>query len=471
MRSTAQRSPSGHQRGNVGTKATARTSFEITDRGMQARPDAAADIWYRHSFGRGAGVFEGRITPAGGRAFYFRYTGPDGSRVRLTLGPYSPKGEAGLTLSDARRKAAEWSAVYLSGERDLSGHLERAEEAKRAEAERVQRDAAATAQRLTVRGLFDLWRSTELLPHERTDGGRRGRKDGGEYVFQQFTRHVFPHVGALPVQEVRKGQLLAILDRVRADGRLRTANVLLASLKQMFRFALAREHVDRNPLDTVTKRDAGGPETERQRILAADEVRALARQVEGARLRDRSAAALWIILGTATRISEAMGARWEHVDLDRRRWYLPSTKNGRDHDLHLSDFVCEHFRALREHAQPSDPWVFPNVAGDGPVCVKSFGKQLADRQRAPDRRMKGRSQLTTSLMLPGGKWTAHDLRRTAATMMAEMGVGGDVIDECLNHVIESRVRRIYIRDRRLQEQARAFDLLGDRLARLARGDA
>lgn len=35
-----------------------------------------------------------------------------------------------------------------------------------------------------------------------------------------------------------------------------------------------------------------------------------------------------------------------------------------------------------------------------------------------------------------------------------------MIDECLNHVIESRVRRIYIRDRRPIEQARAFDALG-----------
>ena len=77
--------------------------------------------------------------------------------------------------------------------------------------------------------------------------------------------------------------------------------------------------------------------------------------------------------------------------------------------------------------------------------------------------MAGRSKATDSLLLPGGKWTAHDLRRTGATLMAGMGISGDVIDECLNHVIESRVRRTYIRDRRPQEQARAFDALGARL--------
>ena len=62
--------------------------------------------------------------------------------------------------------------------------------------------------------------------------------------------------------------------------------------------------------------------------------------------------------------------------------------------------------------------------------------------------------------------TAHDLRRTAATMMAEMGVSSDVINECLNHVIANRVSRIYIRDRRLTEQAKAFELLGKKLSTL-----
>jgi hypothetical protein len=39
--------------------------------------------------------------------------------------------------------------------------------------------------------------------------------------------------------------------------------------------------------------------------------------------------------------------------------------------------------------------------------------------------------------------------------MAELGVSGDVIDECLNHIIESRVRRVYVRNRRLSDQAKA----------------
>ena len=129
-----------------------------------------------------------------------------------------------------------------------------------------------------------------------------------------------------------------------------------------------------------------------------------------------------------------------------------------------------HSYALRE-AEPDNvsravAWVFPNTALKGPVGSKSLGKQLSDRQREPSRRLQGRTKDTSALMLPGGRWTAHDLRRTTATMMAGMGISGDVIDECLNHMIESRVRRTYIRDRRFSEQQKAFDALGRRLAGL-----
>jgi hypothetical protein len=51
-------------------------------------------------------------------------------------------------------------------------------------------------------------------------------------------------------------------------------------------------------------------------------------------------------------------------------------------------------------------------------------------------------------------------------MMAQLGISGDVIDECLNHMIESRVRRTYIRDRRQSQQVEAFDKLGQHLHRL-----
>lgn len=449
----------------------------LTDKGMQSKP-TDRDQWLRRPFARGSGVLEGRITPAGARSFYFRYTDDSDpatpKRVRLPIGPYSARGTSdGLTLQQADTIARQWSQIYQSGVHDLREHFDRERQAKAAQdAEaRARADMEATRS-LTVRGLFERWQATELAPRVGPDGKRVGRKDGGEYIRLLFEARVFPAIGDHIVPEIRKVDLMPIIDKARTDGRLRTANVLLTTLKQMFRFALARDLVGRNPLDTVTKRDAGGSDVLRDRVLSWDEIKALAKALPTANMNGRSVAAVWLILATGARVSEAMGARWEHVDLDARTWHLPETKNGRDHTIHLSGFAKRQFQtlaALRPDITSEAgekvpvPWVFPNSTDTGSVDVTTFGKQIADRQRSKDRRLQRRTSAVESLKLHGGRWTAHDLRRTAATLMAEAGISGDVIDECLNHVIESRVRRTYIRDRRLPEQARAFDVLGARL--------
>lgn len=483
----------------------------ITDKAMQAKP-GSTDTWLVEAGARGAGRLVGRITSSGERRFYFRYSSSSGQQVRLLIGPYDQRGngEAAFTVQQARDKAREWSTLYRNGVQDLREHFaqlaedakqaeqakRQAEEHARREAETSQREAdLARERRITVRTLFDRWCTVDLKPHIRADGKRAGRKDAGQYTREQFDRHVFPSIGDIAAIDVRKTDVMTILDGLKSAGKLRTCNVLLADLKQMFAFALTREIVDRNPLDTITKRQAGGTEALRERVLSTEEIAKLAHLIPEARLNKRTALAIWVLLATGARIGELMGSAWSGkaidaktlaasaeakdvkvgiVDLVAKTWYLPTTKNEREHTIHLSDFAIKQLQKLHQLREMDEdnkpiPWVFPNSAGSGPVCVKSFGKQLADRQRPADKRMAGRSKQTESLMLPGGKWTAHDLRRTAGTLMASLGISGDVIDECLNHVIESRVRRTYIRDRRPQEQARAFDVLGERLEQIISG--
>lgn len=478
---------------------------------MQAKPTASAQ-WLLQPFLRGAGVFVGRITPSGERLFYFRYTDSKGGRPFLPLGPYHPKGRDGLTLARAYERAAELSALYRSGIKDLREHLAKAEEdhlaadqtARRA-LEDLEREAELAAQRrLTVRQLFDRWRSTQLQPRPRADGKRTGRKDGGEYVSAQFERHVFPKVGHMTAGDLRKADLLELLDAQTSLGKMRTANVLLANLKQMFDFALERELIATNPLANVKKRQVGGASVERERALAEAEIKMLPSAVSSASMNPRSAVALWVILATGVRIGELMGAVWAEavptdpiaaktrlselqtiadaegvklgiVDSPARTWYMPTTKNQREHTIHLSEFAIAQFeklRAMREVASDSKemtltPWVFPATDNQRPVCVKSFGKQLADRQRPLDKRLRNRTKATDSLSLPGGRWTAHDLRRTAATVMARLSFGSDVINEVLNHMQTDRMARVYIQDRRVSEQARALDALGAHLAALS----
>jgi integrase len=488
---------------------------KITEKSMRAKP-GKTDLWIVEDGARGEGRLVGRIAPGGERRFYYRYTAPGRAQVRLPLGPYDAHGNgcSAFTVQQARDKARGWSALYRGGIHDLREYLER----QRVDEQQAQEDARRTAEaaraaaekeaqaaaldrerRITVRALFERWAATELRPHKRADGKRAGRIDGGNYVRDQFGRHVFPTLGDRAVADTSKADILGILDRVKAAGKLRTANMLLADLKQMFAFAADREIIPHCPIVTLKKAKIGGKDTERERVLSPEQIKLLPGKIAAANMNKRTVAAIWLLLSTGARVGELMGAVWAGpgVDLHKlvklpsaaavkvgivdtlaRTWHLPTTKNQREHTIHLSKFALiqiDVLAGLRASLLNSAgfsaavPWLFPNDAGTGPVNVKSFGRQLADRQRTPERRMTNRATKTDSLALPGGRWTAHDLRRTAGTLMASLGVSGDVIDECLNHIIASKVRRTYIRDRRPIEQARAFDALGERLTEIITG--
>lgn len=467
----------------------------ITDKQLQAKP-GTKDIWLIEDGPRGAGRFIARITPKGERVFYYRYTDPSGDRVRLPLGTFPA-----LSVKQARAKFEELSALHRDGHRDVRGHINRQladeelarEQQRRELAEALEQAEAARNRRKTFQQVFEQWRATELQPRLRADGKRIGRKDGGRYVAEQFARHVFPSIGARSIEDITKADLLAVLDAQTIAGKSRTANVLLADLKQMLAFALDREIIKANPMASVKKSKIGGQDTERERVLSVEEIKLLSVRS----LPPRLSAAIWLTLATGVRVGELMGAVWADalpseanakrarvdvlsqladsldckfgvVDLECRTWHLPTTKNQRDHTIHLSSFAVEQFRRLQELREvlPSDtlgccsPWIFPATDSSKPVHVKSFGKQLSDRQRSPEARLQGRTAQTQALSLPGGRWTAHDLRRTCATRMADLGISGDVIDECLNHVTTSRMARVYVRSRRVYEQAKAFDILG-----------
>jgi len=185
-----------------------------------------------------------------------RLTDPaSGSQQWHRLFPDNPTGTyPKKSLADARQEAHRlWTT--RSGGIDPRAERRRDIEARRT-AESSRR--AALERRVSVRALFERWASIDLAPRLTADGHRLGRKDGGSSTRAQFERRVFPRLGDFAVEDVRRGDLLALMDSAKAEGKLRTANVLLSDLKQMFRFALARDIVPRNPLQERGWRPLGG---------------------------------------------------------------------------------------------------------------------------------------------------------------------------------------------------------------------
>ncbi|ARK52064.1 hypothetical protein BOC36_01920 [Burkholderia pseudomallei] len=241
-------------------------------------------------------------------------------------------------------------------------------------------------------------------------------------------------------------------------------------MRQMFGFGALREIVKVDPTYGVKKRDVGGKDAERDRTLSEDEVRTLPAKLDAANMLVSTKLAIWVMLSTLARIGELTNARKADIDVNARTWVIPAehSKNGKPHTIYLSDFAMRHLRELLTLSD--DPvWLLPAMQNDGPVCSKSITKQLHDRQRGKQK--TNGTALTTALSLPGGAWTPHDLRRTGATLMGELGVHGDVIEKCLNHTEENKIKRTYQRAIRQQEQIEAWQKLGDRLDLLTRNDA
>lgn len=125
--------------------------------------------------------------------------------------------------------------------------------------------------------------------------------------------------------------------------------------------------------------------------------------------------------------------------------------------------AAKHFETLQDISGTST-WCFPAEDNKSHVNLKSVTKQVRDRQQdAGAQPMSGRSKNTTALLLSGGEWTPHDLRRTAATLMGQCGVLSEIIERCLNHTDGSKLKKIYQRNIPRQQMAEAWKLLGRRL--------
>ena len=354
-------------------------------------------------------------------------------------------------LDDGRDPVAEKVIARLKVKAD------QAEEAADEQA-RIS-DLAAQQARLTVRDLFERWTSVDLIR----------RRDGGKEIRRMFEKDVLPTIGALAVEGIRKGHVTGVTDSLLARGVPRMAKLIFSLIRQMFRFAVDRDIIEADPTTSIRKAKIGGKDVERDRVLSEDEVRQLAQQTPSAGLTQTTRAAIWIALSTCCRIGELLNARREHVDIERGTWWIPpeNSKNGKAHTIHLSSFSAYQFARVKE-LNSASPWLYPDRAGTGPVCDKTVTKQIGDRQRPGLQPMKGRANvaLAETLVLPGGRWTPHDLRRTGATIMVSLGVLPEVAERCLNHTEENKVKRIYQRHSYEVEMREAWRLLGERLTLL-----
>lgn len=325
------------------------------------------------------------------------------------------------------------------------------------------------------------------------------RQNDNAELLRSFTKDVKPSLGSLPVRLIDERALRSVLKCVVERDALRQAIILHADMTQLFAWAVERKPWrtllnvgdDGNPMALVEVEpllpsdydvDAVG-----ERTLPEAEIRLLANTLAAQRRNYQNAPnrriaiqplerttelSLWLCLSTLCRIGELQKAEWKHVDLVARTWLIPKANQKKvrgvmkDHLVHLSDFAAEQFEELKKLSWDS-PFVFPSINDrQKHRDVKTVTKQVYARQLRfhddPTSIPKGK-RYDNSLVIGDEQWSPHDLRRTGATMMEELGASGEIADRCLNHIVGSKVRRTYLKDKHRQGMEEAWDKLGLRL--------
>lgn len=422
----------------------------------------------------------------------------DGGGLRLRLLPPSPKHPKGAKLAEFHFKLRDESGEYRNGAihlgtigdpftdpagavraftlqdareardaaRELVGRgIDPRETRRLAEVEAVEaqrRRLLALESRRTVRQAFERWRELYLTEHH---------KDGGALVADLFERHILPAIGDTPLEEIEGHHIGDMLDGITSKGLRRTANMALSSTRQLLRWCMRKGWIRGDPTAALTRAEAGGKASPRKRVLTALEVVKLRDALPGAKLPERLRLALWLLLATGARVGELSGARAADFDLKAGLWHIPETKSGEPHTVHLSAFARKQVEALLK-LRGKSAFLLPGRASedepDAPLNDKHISKSIHDRQR--EKPLKGRSKRAGALALPGGKWTPHDLRRTMATRMRDLGVSSDTIERCLNHKPQGIVG-VYQHAELMPERRAAFDAWGAEIERLMALDA
>ncbi|NNM69080.1 MAG: tyrosine-type recombinase/integrase [Gallionella sp.] len=345
----------------------------------------------------------------------------------------------------------------------------------------IKADEQRRTEALTFNDLYKVWIKDGV-----------NRSDGNKYITQSFGKHAIPVLGNIEVRHLTENHLRNVFRAIIATGKTATAVELSKDIGQMLRWAEKRKPwrallIDGNPAELVDIKQLVPNDytKERKRQLSIEEIIKLqtifkataqvyadATQKYGTErpLKKEAQIALWLCLGTLCRIGELLMTEWKHVNFEQRTWFIPAANTKgergkkRDQLVYLSNFTLDQFKQLHGLTKDSE-WAFPARYKEGHVSEKSVSKLVGDRQvkfKSRTRKLKCRVE-NNSMVLGNEEWTPHDLRRTGATLMQKLKVSREVVNLCQNHVIGSKVDRVYLLDDYADEKREAWNKLGDKL--------
>lgn len=398
--------------------ANALTDVQIKHWIRAAQPVAKAD----------GGGLTFTLTVKGAASWVLRYRF-GGRQKEITIGSYPD-----ISLTKARGLAAELR-VQVSQGIDVA----QAKQARKIE------EAAAD----TVKALCDEFYNRNVM----------GSVKRPEQVRTKLDNDIIRAMGTKKIKDIRPVDVDRLISGIVERGSPVMANRVLMLTKEVFDYAIRRHWIDQNPASAFRRRDAGGEEKARSRALKDVEITTLLKAMDDAGPTFRVyALAIRLLLITAVRRAELVEAPWREFDLEQGTWTIPKERQktgeragAKDFTIPLTSAAVEWLKELKLLGGKTD-YVFP---------ARRRGTRLT---LGPNTVNWAMAQVEHGLEA----FTLHDLRRTARTQLASLGVQPHIAERCLNHKLPG-INDTYDTYDYLNERRAALELWESKLLALEAG--
>ncbi|CAK8741328.1 Prophage integrase IntS [Sodalis praecaptivus] len=367
-------------------------------------------------FADGAGLSV-RVSTVGGISWTFTYRN-SGTIQRVTLGRYPD-----MSLKRAREKRDE-CRTWLSEGKDPRRQLKLTKQ--------------ESLKPVTVKEALEYW-IKNYAKHNRV---------GFNDLVAQLNKHIYPCIGNMALSDCETRYWLQCFDRMKKTVPV-SAGKLLQLCKQALKFCRVRRYAVSNALDDLVVSDVGQKASKRDRVLTDIEIGQLWNAINNTNmLLPYYSSWLKILMVFGCRSGEARLSSWDEWDLDNWLWTVP-----------------------KEHSKTETP-IIRTIPENIRECIQTL--------RTNNLRtgyLLGELKIDTTVAVTGRKiceklghdkhWTPHDLRRTLATKLNDMGVAPHVVEQLLGHAMPG-VMGIYNRSQYLPEKLDALNRWMDRLEELAK---
>lgn len=327
-----------------------------------------------------------RLSISGTITFFYRYRWDD-KPAQLSIGDYPS-----ITLSQARERRQQFRTWITEGY----------DPRRQVKLERQQKVDA-----LTVEEVFDYWEAYYCKP-EGIVKIRANRLN--------FEKHVKPVLGNMIVNQTTKAHWLSLFDKM---GRRVVTGEVFGLMRRALRFCSNRDVIDINPLESLRRSDVALSASKKDRKLSDDEIRVLWNALDD--MPPSQQLVIRFLLLTGCRSTEIRTAKWDWFNYKEKTWTVAASdyKTRVTVRRALPNVVI---KLMTEHQK----WSVTRH-----VLTPPHFKNREDKPPAQPRIAAYSAQVISKTGMDN--WSLHDLRRTVATRLSELGAPPHVIEKLLGH--------------------------------------